>query len=384
MQLIATLLLSLLITGSIRQIVEVTGLTPLPWADDFNYESLDEMKEAGWTLDDGARDYCVWTQNGSVVLHGTGMEWSAIHFSGSFPSHVYDLRVECRGRWVGSFAQEEIGGIRIGVRTQRHMYWWYGYAHYWDNRFHFQRDDMEMCTFPNYTTQGYGVWVTISLEKRGNEFFLYFDGELKGSVILDDDPAPDAVMGVSLYGNFMTDYEFDYVTAEIFPVDLAVTDLIYLKTVIGQGLVLPIEVVVENRASHYEIFNVTLYANRTVIQTQRVVVDGENSATFSFLWNTSDWMKGNYTLKASATNFQGKEVDISDNTLLVDQEIFLTISGDVSGDLNIDIYDIVLIASAHGTIEGDPDYNANCDIDGDGDVDIFDIVAAAGHYGESW
>ena len=58
--------------------------------------------------------------------------------------------------------------------------------------------------------------------------------------------------------------------------------------------------------------------------------------------------------------------------------------GDVDGDQDVDIFDIVKIAGIYGALQGDPSYDANSDIDGDGDIDIFDIVAAAGHYSESW
>ncbi len=60
------------------------------------------------------------------------------------------------------------------------------------------------------------------------------------------------------------------------------------------------------------------------------------------------------------------------------------IPGDVDRDGDVDIFDIVRIAGAYDSEEGDARYVANCDIDGDGDVDIFDVVIAAGHYGESW
>ena len=58
--------------------------------------------------------------------------------------------------------------------------------------------------------------------------------------------------------------------------------------------------------------------------------------------------------------------------------------GDVDKDGDVDIFDIVKIAGAYGSEEGDPAYDADCDIDDDGDVDIFDIVAAAINYGVGW
>ena len=62
----------------------------------------------------------------------------------------------------------------------------------------------------------------------------------------------------------------------------------------------------------------------------------------------------------------------------------MTILGDVDGDRDVDIFDIVAMAGAYGSETGDPEYEPNYDLDGDGDIDIYDIVAAAGNYGESW
>jgi len=59
-------------------------------------------------------------------------------------------------------------------------------------------------------------------------------------------------------------------------------------------------------------------------------------------------------------------------------------TGDVDGDHDVDIFDIVRMAGVYGVTYPDQRYDRQCDMDLDGDIDIYDIVAAAGHYGESW
>ncbi|UCG36077.1 MAG: hypothetical protein JSV64_05475 [Candidatus Bathyarchaeota archaeon] len=60
------------------------------------------------------------------------------------------------------------------------------------------------------------------------------------------------------------------------------------------------------------------------------------------------------------------------------------ILGDADGDRDIDIFDIVRMATVYGVAEPHPDYDPACDWDSDGDIDIFDIVAAASNYGAIW
>lgn len=164
--------------------------------------------------------------------------------------------------------------------------------------------------------------------------------------------------------------------------DIAVTNVVASQTSIGQGYSTPINATVRNKGDHAEAFNVTAYANSTVIQTKTVTLTGGNSTTITFQWNTMAFAKGNYTIVAVAWPVTD-ETHTTDNTL-VDGWAFVTIPGDVDGDRDVDIFDIVRVARAYNTECGDPDFDPNCDIDGDGDIDIFDIIIATGNYGTSW
>jgi hypothetical protein len=164
--------------------------------------------------------------------------------------------------------------------------------------------------------------------------------------------------------------------------DLAVINFTMAKSIIGQGYTLTVNVTVENQGGLDETFNVTLYANATTIETYTVIeLPPMTPTTLIFIWNTAGWPMGNYSISAYAWPIPG-ETDTSDNTG-IGGWIFVTITGDVDGDRDVDIFDIVNIASGYGTQEGDPQYKTDCDIDGDGDIDIFDIVAAATNYGQS-
>ncbi|MGB9133966.1 MAG: CARDB domain-containing protein, partial [Candidatus Bathyarchaeia archaeon] len=75
------------------------------------------------------------------------------------------------------------------------------------------------------------------------------------------------------------------------------------------------------------------------------------------------------------------ELDESNNSVTVSLDVYL--AGDVYGDGDVDIFDIVKMATMYGTTVGDSRYDPLCDLDVDGDIDIFDIVGAAGNYGRS-
>jgi hypothetical protein len=62
----------------------------------------------------------------------------------------------------------------------------------------------------------------------------------------------------------------------------------------------------------------------------------------------------------------------------------ITYLGDMDGDRDLDIFDMVSMVALCGIKYPDPRYNQLGDLDLDGDVDIFDIVVATGNYGERW
>ena len=60
-----------------------------------------------------------------------------------------------------------------------------------------------------------------------------------------------------------------------------------------------------------------------------------------------------------------------------------TLYGDLNDDGVVDIYDIVTIAEAFGSIPGDPNWNPIADLVQDEVIDIFDVVTVAGNFGKT-
>ncbi|MCA9447870.1 MAG: putative Ig domain-containing protein [Candidatus Omnitrophica bacterium] len=59
------------------------------------------------------------------------------------------------------------------------------------------------------------------------------------------------------------------------------------------------------------------------------------------------------------------------------------LAGDLDGNGEVGLGDLLMVANSFGSSIGDSNYNPAADVDGDGDVDIFDLVRVAVHYRET-
>jgi len=165
------------------------------------------------------------------------------------------------------------------------------------------------------------------------------------------------------------------------PHDLAVIHSTTSRTVVGQGYSLNINATVANRGDYTENFNVTAYANTTIIASQNVTLPAGNSATVTFTWNTTGFVYGNYTMSAVAT--LPSDTDPADNTF-VDGKILVTIKGDINGDQFVNAKDAVILGVAFGSERGDTRYTPNADINGDDWCNAKDAVLLGSNFGQKW
>jgi len=151
--------------------------------------------------------------------------------------------------------------------------------------------------------------------------------------------------------------------------------------VLCQGRTAKVNVTVENQGTNSESFDVTVYANDSIIQTYAVTnLASGSQETRTVIWNTTGWAKGNYTMKAVADQVVD-EIDLGDNTF-IDGWIMVVHPGDLDNSGEVDITDVVMVTGIYRAKIGDPDYNACRDVVEDGEIDISDVVAVTGHYRE--
>ena len=163
--------------------------------------------------------------------------------------------------------------------------------------------------------------------------------------------------------------------------DVAVSNLVSSKTVVGHGFSTSISVTIVDQGNYPETFNLTAYANATSIASQNITLSSGNSTTITFMWNTTGFAKGNYTISAYAEPVQG-ETNTDDN-MLTDGIVKVTIIGDVNGDGKVNIIDTFAVALAYGSYPGHPTWKPNYDINNDGKINLIDYFVTALNYGKT-
>ena len=146
-------------------IVPSTSSTPpdFYWAEEFDYDSLDQMRSAGWTLEQPTSTSL---NSSAVVLNGMSVD-TVIRYRG-FPEGIIDWVATSRGMWAGG----DGGAIIIAVVTSEHSYsfWidgWYGNLMF--------SVDGTGTIIGSYALDLF-IWHELEMHKVGNKISCYLDG----------------------------------------------------------------------------------------------------------------------------------------------------------------------------------------------------------------
>lgn len=175
---------------------------------------------------------------------------------------------------------------------------------------------------------------------------------------------------VDSYGNFIASA---YV---------AVTGIDVLRTSVGVGYAVNIDVTVQNQIGSDADVNVIVNANSQVIGTLPLFLPSGSSSTLSFTWNTTGETFGNYTISAYTSTVPGE--NNTANNPYIGGWVVVTIPGDLNGDFKVGLADLVSLALAYGSTPGAPKWNSNADIDNSDMVGLSDLVILALHYGQQY
>lgn len=160
--------------------------------------------------------------------------------------------------------------------------------------------------------------------------------------------------------------------------NVAITNVTSDKTMVGQNYTLNITATTANLGEYPETFNVTVYANTTIVGTQ--TVNNLLNGTFtqlSFSWNTTGAGKGNYTISVHAEPVSG-ETNTGDNNLTSPITVMVGIPGDVVSPFGaVDMRDVSFVARRFMCPLGDPLWDPVADINCDGKIDMKDVSLVA-------
>ena len=164
------------------------------------------------------------------------------------------------------------------------------------------------------------------------------------------------------------------------PPDIAVRDLSASKTIIGQGHTGTVNVTLENQGQKIEAFNFTVFTNSTFAYSESIVLAMINQ-TLSFIWNTTGFAYGNYTINAYVEPLL-EETEISNNNFTSAVPVHVGVPGDVSGpivgayDKTVNMRDIYYVILHFNTDPSSLNWKPNADVNDDGTVNMRDVQIA--------
>jgi hypothetical protein len=166
--------------------------------DEFNYGSIDQMKGAGWTMDNPVS---VSLGQSSVVFDTTHGD-SGLHYAISSSKNILDWKAETKSMWMGKGHSV----LTVAVATEQHTYGWTADGYY--KYYSLYRDSKKLLTFNGYT-EAANQYIVLTMVREGNTFSLYSNGNLINTYTEQD--GPSKVTRLDVVGPWQADAKYDYI-----------------------------------------------------------------------------------------------------------------------------------------------------------------------------
>jgi hypothetical protein len=176
-------------------------------------------------------------------------------------------------------------------------------------------------------------------------------------------------------------------TAHAATVDVAVTNVAPMNSVVAQGYLMNISVTVKNNGTDPSTFDVSVRVNQTDVNNVTLAAPIQTvtdlpagvSTTLTFVWNTAGYAKDNYTVSATADILE--DVNPDDNTF-TDDVVRVMLPGDATHDGLVDTHDVTAVILGFNAFSGGPRYDPYLDMDASGRVNVIDVVISLINFGK--
>ena len=170
--------------------------------------------------------------------------------------------------------------------------------------------------------------------------------------------------------------------------DVGITSISLSRNWAFPGMLVNLNVSIENFSEYSESFNVLIYGNQTVIATHSIInMPSKTKLTLTFIWNTTGLKTcNNFVIKAETSMIQ-YEYNLTNN-IFIDGTVKIRVLGDINGDDQTEARDLAIVAKAFGSYPGHPRWNPDADITSekclvpDNYIDVRDLAIVCKNFGK--
>ena len=182
-------------------------------------------------------------------------------------------------------------------------------------------------------------------------------------------------------------WDLYYTTTNAFPVhDVAVNSISFSPLLLRGGNPVTVFVTVSNPGGYTETLQLSVTAKNVTtitIATRTVTLQSGGTASYTFIWDTSNINPARYKIMASLQAVSGESPSNQANNSLDAGTVHLVPPADVNYDGKVDILDAGSVAYSYNAQPGSPLWNANADLDNNLRIDIIDAAVVAFWFGAS-